>query len=177
MHIPDGHFRTVWNFLDDQHNLLGEVKALLPDIDMIVVVSKAVDGQDQRIGMKYLKQNHNGMVGGTSPPRYWMRGLCAISSLEDKCDRSSIGNIRRCKEENMASDLFYFLRVGTGNLNQGFLPNCRIGTKNIPTNMKNIILIILSFFSLFSRAVSQSALLQIRSSFSVDIYPQILQCL
>ena len=27
--------------LDDQHNLLDEVKALLPEIDMIVVVSKA----------------------------------------------------------------------------------------------------------------------------------------
>ena len=93
--------------LDDQHNLLDEVKALLPDIDMIVVVSKADLMEPRPENWDEVMQAESQWDGEGEPYLPVLldeEGCVTISSLDDvgvKALRLEI--VRRCKE-NMASD-------------------------------------------------------------------------
>ena len=93
--------------LDDQHNLLDEVKSLLPEIDIIVVVSKA-DLMEPRPEnwdeVSEAESNWDGEGEPELPVLLDEEGCVTISSLDDVGVTSlRLEIVRRCKE-NMASD-------------------------------------------------------------------------
>ena len=86
MHFLDGYFRQCGTSLEDQHNLLDEVKTLLPDIDMIVVVSKA-DRMEPRPDnwddVKFAESEWDGEGEPELPVLIDEEGCVTISSLDD----------------------------------------------------------------------------------------------
>ena len=93
--------------LEDQHNLLDEVKTLLPDIDMIVVVSKA-DLMDPRPDnwddVKVAESEWDGEGEPELPVLIDEEGCVTISSLDDVgVTALRLEIVRRCKA-NMSSD-------------------------------------------------------------------------
>ena len=93
--------------LEDQHNLLDEVKALLPEIDMIVVVSKA-DLMEPRPenweDVKVAESEWDGEGEPELPVLIDEEGCVTISSLDDVgVTALRLEIVRRCKA-NMSSD-------------------------------------------------------------------------
>ena len=93
--------------LEQQHNLLDEIKQLLPEIDMMVVVSKAdlmdpiPDNWDE---VKTAEENWDGEGEPYLPILIDEEGCVTISSIEDVGITSlRLEMVRRCKE-NMESD-------------------------------------------------------------------------
>ena len=91
----------------DQHNLLDEVKTLLPEIDIIVVVSKA-DLMEPRPENWDIVMEAESQWDGEGEPNLPVlldeEGCVTISSLDDVgVTALRLEIVRRCKE-NMASD-------------------------------------------------------------------------
>ena len=93
--------------LDDQHNLLDEVKELLPDIDMIVVVSKAdlMEPRPENWDDVVLAESEwDGEGEPELPVLLDEEGCVTISSMDDVgVTALRLEIVRRCKA-NMASD-------------------------------------------------------------------------
>ena len=93
--------------LEEQHNLLDEVKELLPDIDIMVVVSKA-DLMDPRPenwdDVTHLEKEWDGEGEPMIPVLLDEEGCVTISSIEDVgVTALRLEIVRRCKE-NMSTD-------------------------------------------------------------------------
>ena len=93
--------------LEEQHNLLDEVKELLPDIDIMVVVSKA-DLMDPRPEnwdeVTHLEKEWDGDGEPMIPVLLDEEGCVTISSIEDVgVTALRLEIVRRCKE-NMSTD-------------------------------------------------------------------------
>ena len=93
--------------LEDQHNLLDEVKELLPDIDMIVVVSKA-DLMEPRPenwdDVVHAESEWDGEGEPELPVLLDEEGCVTISAMDDVgVTALRLEIVRRCKA-NMASD-------------------------------------------------------------------------
>ena len=93
--------------LEDQHNLLEEVKSLLPEIDMIVVVSKAdlMDPLPQNWEqVKQFESDWDGEGEPNLPVLIDEEGCVTISAMEDVgVTALRLEMVRRCKQ-NLASD-------------------------------------------------------------------------
>ena len=93
--------------LEDQHNLLDEVKNLLPDIDIIVVVSKADLMDPAPENWDQVRQAELGWDGEGEPILPVLideEGCVTMSALEDVGVTSlRLEMVRRCKA-NIASD-------------------------------------------------------------------------
>ena len=93
--------------LEDQHNLLDEVKELLPDIDMIVVVSKAdlMEPRPENWDDVVLAESEwDGEGEPELPVLLDEEGCVTISSMDDVgVTALRLEIVRRCKA-NMASD-------------------------------------------------------------------------
>ena len=93
--------------LEEQHNLLEEVKELLPDIDMMVVVSKADLMEPKPGNWDEVKQSEHDWDGEGEPYIPILldeEGCVTISSVEDVgVTALRLEIVRRCKE-NMSTD-------------------------------------------------------------------------
>ena len=93
--------------LEEQHNLLEEVKKLLPEIDMMVVVSKAdlMEPKPENWDLvSSLEREWDGEGEPEIPVLLDEEGCVTISSVEDVGVTSlRLEMVRRCKE-NMATD-------------------------------------------------------------------------